>query len=265
MFQDGVLFPHLSVLDNVAYGLRMRGVARAERDQRAQALLTLVGLDPDGFGARPVDLLSGGEQQRVALARALAPEPEVLLLDEPFASLDAVLRGRLVDDVRAVCERLGTTVVAVTHDRGEAFAFADRIAVMERGRVVQFDRPDRLLSAPCSPLAARLLGLAVIPAAVLPRRGDDEWVAVRPGGARTLAVTDRGTDAIAADLVTGTVLSSVTGGSALQVVVVLDGPGPEADRRIVVDASFDAPHLVGDRIQVAVRHDAQVRLPGAGD
>jgi thiamine transport system ATP-binding protein len=261
MFQDGMLFPHLSVIDNVAYGLRMRGVARPRRRDRAAELLELVGLPPAEFGGRAVTRLSGGEQQRVALARALAPDPEVLLLDEPFASLDAVLRGRLVDEVRDLAARLGTTVLAVTHDRAEAFAFADRVAVMGAGRIDQVGPPAALLQAPVNAVAARLLGLTVLPAAVL--AAGSGLVGIRPGGARILTAGQR--DAEGADVVPGVVLSSVVGGAGLEVLVLLDGPGPERSRRLRVDASFDAPHAAGDRIRVALRRDARVNVPDLAD
>lgn len=125
VFQRHALFPHLDVGSNVAFGLRMAKVAASERRQRTQQLLDLVGLS--GFGDRSVGNLSGGEAQRVALARALAPQPSVMLLDEPLSSLDAELRDRLADDVAAIMHSTGTTTLYVTHDRAEAARVGDRI------------------------------------------------------------------------------------------------------------------------------------------
>lgn len=146
MFQDHQLFPHRDAGANVAFGLRMHGVPRAERDRRADELLDLVGLP--GAGRRAVTALSGGEQQRVALARALAPRPRLLMLDEPLGQLDRSLRERLVVELRTLFGRLGTTVLAVTHDQGEAFALADRVVVMRDGRIAQAGTPWRSGSSP---------------------------------------------------------------------------------------------------------------------
>jgi thiamine transport system ATP-binding protein len=156
MFQDHALFPHLDVAGNVGFGLRRRGWSRRRRDERAGELLELVGLA--GYERRAVHQLSGGEAQRVALARALAPEPGLLMLDEPFGSLDRVLREELTDELRVLLERLGQTALHVTHDQAEAFALADRVAVMRAGRVVQFDRPARLWSRPDSVFVATFVG-----------------------------------------------------------------------------------------------------------
>ncbi|MGE3618905.1 MAG: ABC transporter ATP-binding protein [Acidimicrobiia bacterium] len=172
MFQDHALFPHRDVAGNVAFGLRMRGQRGRAVDRRVDDLLELVGLP--GFGRRAVSTLSGGEQQRVALARALAPEPRVLLLDEPFGALDRALRDRLVGELAGLFRELGQTVVAVTHDQAEAFALGDRLAVVDAGRVVRVGPPDEVWSDPRSVAAARLLGLANI-----------AEVAVHAGVART--------------------------------------------------------------------------------
>jgi iron(III) transport system ATP-binding protein len=135
VFQDGALFPHLSVADNVGYSL-----PRAQRrGARVDELLEIVGLA--GYAGRAPGTLSGGQQQRVAIARALAPSPRVLLLDEPFSSLDAGLRERLSADVRAALSHEGTTAILVTHDQHEAFAMADEVGVMSEGRVAQWGRP----------------------------------------------------------------------------------------------------------------------------
>ena len=157
VFQDAALFPHLRVGRNVAYGLELAGVERAERDRRVGEALDQVGLA--GFERRAVDELSGGEAQRVALARALAPEPRILLLDEPLASLDAPLRERLQTELRALFDRLALTVVHVTHDVAEAFVIGDQIAVLHQGRVEQVATPDALWEQPASEWVARFLGM----------------------------------------------------------------------------------------------------------
>jgi ABC-type Fe3+/spermidine/putrescine transport system ATPase subunit len=156
MFQDHALFPNRTVAGNVEFGLQMQHMAPAERQQRVTELLILVGLE--GFGERTIDTLSGGEAQRVALARALAPSPQLLMLDEPLGSLDRALRERLTGDLRALLKRLGITVVHVTHDQAEAFAVADRVAVMFDGAIVRVDTPEALWRGPGTEAVARLLG-----------------------------------------------------------------------------------------------------------
>lgn len=131
MFQDNALFPHRDVAANIGFGLRMQGASKAAIAERTAEMLDLVGLP--GLGARRVDELSGGQKQRVALARALAPEPGLILLDEPLASLDRDLRDRLADDLRHIFDTTGTTAILVTHDRDEAERVADRIVVMDGG------------------------------------------------------------------------------------------------------------------------------------
>ncbi len=158
VFQDHALFDHKDVAGNVAFGLRMRGDERAEVGRRVHQLLELVGLP--GFERRSIATLSGGEQQRVALARALAPEPRVLLLDEPLGSLDRRLRDRLLDDLAALFETLGVTAVYVTHDRAEAFALGDRVVILREGRVAQVGAPDDVWARPADEDVARFLGLA---------------------------------------------------------------------------------------------------------
>ena len=156
MFQDGQLFPHRDVSGNVAFGLEMARVARAGRRSRVEELLALVGLA--GFGSREVSSLSGGERQRVALARSLAPRPRLLLLDEPLSALDRSLRERLAADVRTALLATGTTALFVTHDHDEAFAVADRIAVLDGGHLLQVAAPVDLWHRPASRRVAEFLG-----------------------------------------------------------------------------------------------------------
>jgi len=160
VFQDFALFPHLSVVDNVAYGLAVRGLSRAERRTKAEALLARLGLE--GFERREVASLSGGERQRVALARALAIDPAAVLLDEPLSSLDPELRKRLRSELRDLQRREGFTMLAVTHDIEEAFLLGDEVALMDGGRVVQLGAPETLWLAPADAGVARFLGRGTV-------------------------------------------------------------------------------------------------------
>ena len=158
MFQDGQLFEHRDVGSNIAYGLT--GLPRAQRGERVREMLKLVGLP--GFERRRVTTLSGGQAQRVALARALAPAPRLLLLDEPLSALDRALREQLATDVRTILRQGGTTALYVTHDQDEAMTVADRVGVMEGGRLLRLDTPQRLWADPASSKVARFLGFDVV-------------------------------------------------------------------------------------------------------
>ena len=157
MFQDFALFPHMSVADNVAYGLKRRGIRRSLINKQVTALLERVGLH--GMGERDVASLSGGQKQRVALARSLAPNPRLLMLDEPLGSLDAQLRDQLALELRGLIKEQGLSAIYVTHDHREAYAVADRIAVMDVGSVEQVDTPQDLYSRPKSGFVAGFLGM----------------------------------------------------------------------------------------------------------
>lgn len=156
VFQDYALFPHMMLAENVGFGLRMRGVARAARDAKAAEMLALVGLE--GRGARRPHELSGGQRQRVALARALAVEPDVLLLDEPLGALDLKLRRAMQDELKAIQRRVGTTFVHVTHDQEEAMAIADRIVVMNGGKIADIGPPREVYLRPKSLFSAGFMG-----------------------------------------------------------------------------------------------------------
>ncbi|MFB6084141.1 MAG: ABC transporter ATP-binding protein [Halorientalis sp.] len=156
VFQDYALFPHLSVAENVAYGID--DWDSDARDERVEELLDLVGLS-DYRAASPDDL-SGGQQQRVALARSLAPEPDVLLLDEPFSNLDVSLRKQMREEVRRILKETGVTALSVTHDQEEALSISDRVAVMSEGRIEQVGRPEVVFQRPESRFVAEFLGQA---------------------------------------------------------------------------------------------------------
>ncbi len=156
VFQDYALFPHMTLAENVGFGLRMRGVGKAERVARAGEMLALVGLE--GRGARRPHELSGGQRQRVALARALAVSPDVLLLDEPLGALDLKLRRAMQDELKAIQRRVGTTFVHVTHDQEEAMAIADRIVVMNGGKIEDLGPPRDVYLRPKSLFSAGFMG-----------------------------------------------------------------------------------------------------------
>ena len=160
VFQSYALFPHLSVLDNVAYGLKLRKVATAERRRRAQGLLDVVALGE--YAQRAVAQLSGGQQQRVALARALAIDPRALLLDEPLSALDASVRGHLRDQIRSIQQRFNATTLLVTHDQEEALVMADRVAMLKEGRLLQIATPREIYENPASRAVAEFVGLSTI-------------------------------------------------------------------------------------------------------
>lgn len=156
MFQSYALWPHMSVAANIGYGMRMRGASKDAIARRVDELLALMQLQ--GFASRPVTQLSGGQRQRVALARALAVDPALLLLDEPMSNLDYKVRIELRHELRALQKRIGITAVYVTHDREEALTLADRIAVIDAGRVVQYGSPEEIFHRPASAFVAGFMG-----------------------------------------------------------------------------------------------------------
>ena len=158
VFQSYALFPHLTVFQNIAFGLEMRRLPREEIESRVQAALEMVRLGKQR--ARYPSQLSGGEQQRVALARALVNRPAVVLLDEPLAALDQQLRQEMQVELKAIQEQVGVTMVCVTHHQEEALTMSDRVAVMDRGRVLQVGRPHEIYDAPVSLFVARFIGLS---------------------------------------------------------------------------------------------------------
>ena len=188
MFQDYALFPHRSVAANVAFGLRMQSMHKVDISQRVEEVLDRVGLA--GLGERGVGQLSGGQQQRVALARAIAPSPRLLMFDEPLGSLDRSLRERLVLELSEVLSSLGITALYVTHDQEEALALADRVMVMNAGRLEQIGSPLDIWSRPRNEFAARFLGFNNL---VVPQRARelgwptpdgpaDGYIVYRPDG-----------------------------------------------------------------------------------
>ncbi len=180
VFQDYALFPHMSVRDNVAYGLMVRGVARAERYREAEKALAMVKL-PDMGGRKPSEL-SGGQRQRVALARALVNRPKVLLLDEPLGALDLKLREQMQEELRLLQKQLGISFVFVTHDQGEALSMADRVAVFNKGKIVQAGTPEEIYNRPKTRFVADFVGSSnVLSPGFAARHGaGDHAVSLRP-------------------------------------------------------------------------------------
>ena len=189
VFQDYALWPHLVARENVAFAMRRRGVSKLEGRAKAEAMLERVGLGR--LAGRYPGELSGGEQQRVALARALVADTRLLLCDEPLCNLDADLRERMRVEISTLVRHARTTTIYITHDQAEAFALADRVGVLERGRLVQIGAPEEVYSRPASPFVARFTGLAAELAVELRRVVGPEVVEVLPAlrGARPLQAT----------------------------------------------------------------------------
>jgi iron(III) transport system ATP-binding protein len=178
VFQDYALFPHLSIKENIAFGLQ--NMKRPEKERRVKEMLDLVRLDD--AAARFPHEISGGQQQRVALARALAPEPELLLMDEPFSNLDVVLRERLSAEVRDIIKRQGATAIMVTHNQHEAFAIADEIGVIHQGTLLQWDSAYNLYHRPADDQVADFVGEGVlIPGRVLDDRRVETGLGILEG------------------------------------------------------------------------------------
>ena len=231
VFQAYSLFPTMTAAENVAFGLRMRKVGAAERARRAADLLELVGLG--ARGAAYPHQLSGGQQQRVALARALAVQPSVLLLDEPLSALDARVRVQLRDEIRRVQLAEGITTLFVTHDQSEALAVADRVAVLNAGRLEQVDVPQIVYARPATPFVAEFVGVMnTVPVA----EGR-----ITPGAAEQAQIRPEALRVGAPEGISGTVLTSTFLGAVTRLVVTTE---------------------VGELTVDAVSHP---NLPGIGD
>jgi putative spermidine/putrescine transport system ATP-binding protein len=191
VFQDYALFPHMSILDNVSYGLMVKGVARQERHGKAEEALKLVALA--GYGLRKPGQLSGGQRQRVALARALVNKPKALLLDEPLGALDLKLREQMQEELKSLQRQLGITFVFVTHDQGEALSMADRVAVFNDGRIVQVGTPEEIYEKPSTRFVANFVGSSNVlePAHSKAIGGPAKWTSLRPERIRVLGRAEK--------------------------------------------------------------------------
>ena len=265
MFQDGQLFPHLSVARNVDYPLRMRRAPRAEREARVAELLELVGLP--GHGDRSPETLSGGERQRVALARSLAVRPRLLLLDEPLSALDRALRDRLATDLHDILRAERTTALLVTHDHDEAFAVADRIAVMRTGRVVQTGTVEEVWRHPADADTARFLGYAAVVtgpsvAVLLDADAGADAYAGADGvdhAPHALALRRSALQVDPAGRLTGTVRSARIGAELTRLLVDVAGVGT-----VAAVAGLSVPVAAGEPVRLRLDASRTARLRSVG-
>ena len=262
VFQAYSLFPNMDVRTNVAFGLRMRRQKKGTRLQRADELLELVGLS--GTADRYPYQLSGGQQQRVAIARALAIEPTVLLLDEPLSALDAQVRTQLRAEIRSLQQRLGITTLFVTHDQSEALSIADRVGVMQHGRLEQLDTPENVYRRPTTQFVAEFVGaMNRLPG----RIGDNHDVQVlsqrltvlnpngrRPGDAVDALLRPEAIEIVLDSAGAGTVTDLTFLGSSVRLNVTLD-----TGQKVLVESSSLRDHMrPGDRITMRILADAVV-------
>jgi spermidine/putrescine ABC transporter ATP-binding subunit len=246
VFQDFALFPHKTVAENVAYGLEVRGKDRETIDERVAEMLELVEL-PETADRRP-DQLSGGQQQRIALARALAPEPDVLLLDEPLASLDKKLRETMQVELRRIQQQLGITTLLVTHNQKEALTMSDRVVVMNDGEFAQVGPPEAVYSDPASPFVADFVGTANLFSGTV--SAVDDGVATVDCGSTTIRSTDT------AGLSPGADVTAVFRPEHLRIdtgATATDGAGGS---ETVFDGTVSVRRYVGNEIEYHVDIDS---------
>ena len=247
VFQDYALFPHMNVRDNVAYGLMVKGMPKAQRYAKAEEMLALVHLD--AYGSRKPAQLSGGQRQRVALARALVNEPRVLLLDEPLGALDLKLREAMQDELKSLQKRLGITFVFVTHDQHEALSMADSLAVFNEGKIAQIGTPAQIYAQPNTRFVADFVGSSNVlpPALTQSLGGPARWSSLRP---ETLHLDPAGA-------LSGTVTSLRYLGSGHRIAITTQGQDiaailpsgthlPEPGQEIRLGFAPDALHIMDE-------------------
>jgi ABC-type Fe3+/spermidine/putrescine transport system ATPase subunit len=279
MFQDYALFPHKKLFDNVAFGLRMQGRSEEEIRARVGEILDLVGLG--GLENRAVQELSGGEQQRVALARSLAPHPRLLMLDEPLGSLDRALRERLMNELRSILKGVEVTAIYVTHDQEEAFAIADRLVLLNEGRVVQEGTPQAVYCCPANLFVARFLGLTnllagrvlkndaglLVETAIGPlhlavdgdagvRQGQELTVLVRPEAAVLLPP---GASPVEENIFSGILLERSFRGGRYR---LLARGAKGVELAFELEATTPALPEPGEQVRLALRREALAWIPG---
>jgi ABC-type Fe3+/spermidine/putrescine transport system ATPase subunit len=283
MFQDFALFPHRTVAENVAFGLKMAGAGRAEQQRRVVDMLALVNLP--GYGERTIFELSGGERQRVALARSLAPSPALLMLDEPLGSLDRALREELVEELRRILKELGVTALYVTHDQDEAMALGDRMVIMQAGRIEQTGMPSEVYTHPATPFVARFLGFTnLIPAKAVasavmtplgpfplqvPTAGEELTLLLRPESARLAPNSaqkspgfhawDESSDVV---LLQARLLATAYHGSNYRIEVEVRPEPHGADSRHLPSMRFELPAFQRNRNDDSLH---PLQLPPAGE
>jgi ABC-type Fe3+/spermidine/putrescine transport system ATPase subunit len=276
VFQNYALFPHMTVADNVAYGLKARGVARDEVARRVADTLAIMKLT--GFESRKPRQLSGGQQQRVALARAIVIRPKVLLLDEPFSALDKSLRASMQVEVKEIQRRLGVTTIFVTHDQSEALSLSDRVAVMSEGHIHQLDTPQQVYRRPADRFVASFIGEGSVLRARLERiDGETATVAIGPARVSVPAAPLAGVSLGAlVDLFVrpeqlgvateaafeGTVAATVFQGGHIDLYV--DAPHVAATRVLARLPFLEDPPGIGDRVGIAISGRDACAFPSGG-
>jgi putative spermidine/putrescine transport system ATP-binding protein len=241
VFQDYALFPHMTVADNIGYGLKVKGARKAERQKRVERALEMVRLT--GFGQRKPSQLSGGQRQRVALARAVINEPEVLLLDEPLGALDLKLRQEMQIELKQIQKEVGITFVYVTHDQEEALTMSDRVAVMAGGQIEQVGTPVEVYEQPATEFVAGFIGISN----VLVR--DGVQFVIRPEKIRMLSEGEAAEPGGTVEA--GTVEDVVYVGMSTRYVVHLDRGEKLVAVRQNMDALGDAQKFVGHPVRLA--------------
>jgi putative spermidine/putrescine transport system ATP-binding protein len=253
VFQDYALFPHMTVAENVAYGLRVKGVPKAERRARAGEALEMVRL-PD-VGARKPAQLSGGQRQRVALARAIVNRPRVLLLDEPLGALDLKLRQEMQSELKRIQSEVGITFVYVTHDQEEALAMSDRLAVFDQGRIIQVGAPAVVYERPATEFVAGFVGTSNVL-----RRGERRFT-VRPEKIRLLGLDEDGASGLVVESGRVTDVSYV--GPLTRYVVALDAGGQlHVVRQNLETTSEEALEEQGRQVRVGWREEHTAAIAG---
>jgi putative spermidine/putrescine transport system ATP-binding protein len=252
VFQDYALFPHMTVGENVAYGLRIKGVAKAERERKARKALAMVKLA--GYEQRRPSQLSGGQRQRVALARALVNGPKALLLDEPLGALDLKLREQMQEELKTLQKQLGITFVFVTHDQGEALSMADRVAVFNEGKIVQVDSPAKVYERPQSRFVADFVGSSnVLPPDFAADHGcSAKWTSLRP---ERIAVVAPGTAIPKGHLSADGEVKLISYQGAVMRFSVQAG-----DRRIAAEVPGGAEFKEGDKVRLIWPKSAMVTM-----
>ncbi len=235
VFQDYALFPHLSVIDNVAYGMMVRGASKSERLAAAEHALEMIRLP--GYGTRRPAELSGGQRQRVALARAIVNKPKVLLLDEPLGALDLRLREQMQEELKTLQKNLGITFVFVTHDQGEALSMADRIAIFNEGTIIQVGRPEDIYRRPNTRFVADFVGSSnVIPVEFAGLSSQHQWASLRPEAIRIVETGGKQARVVSLNyLGNSTRIALDVEGTRLHALVSSYQPLPDEGDKISVD------------------------------
>ncbi len=245
VFQDYALFPHLNVEDNVSYGLKIKGVSKEQQRQAAEQALALVRLP--GYGHRKPGQLSGGQRQRVALARALVNKPKVLLLDEPLGALDLKLREEMQEELKELQRKLGITFVFVTHDQGEALSMADRIAVFNKGKIVQVGAPQELYHRPDNEFIANFVGSSnILPAELVAKLvGQHCPASLRPEAVRLVNAGGHAATVTGASFLGASVKVSLQMGD-LRLNALLENSAslPQVGQRVHIDWKRSDLHLM---------------------